>query len=62
MGHGQASTAVCAKKGICEYIPHDPIGCIRSAVFLYEVPVATIMKTVFYIGLRAISGCRSWRP
>eukprot|EP00965_Chrysotila_dentata_P195334 6176927-Pleurochrysis_carterae.AAC.1 len=42
-------------------ILHDPIGCIRSAAILYVVPVATIMETMFNMGLRAISGCRSWR-
>eukprot|EP00965_Chrysotila_dentata_P202725 6181271-Pleurochrysis_carterae.AAC.2 len=43
-------------------IPNDPIGCIRSAAMFYLVPVATIMETMFYMGLRAISECRSWRP
>eukprot|EP00965_Chrysotila_dentata_P261939 6214415-Pleurochrysis_carterae.AAC.3 len=43
-------------------IPHDPVGCIRSAAMFYVVPVATIMETMFYMGLRATSECRSWRP
>eukprot|EP00965_Chrysotila_dentata_P257451 6212890-Pleurochrysis_carterae.AAC.1 len=43
-------------------IPRDPIGYIRSAAMFYVVPVATIMETMFNMGLRAISGCRSWIP
>eukprot|EP00965_Chrysotila_dentata_P261368 6214230-Pleurochrysis_carterae.AAC.2 len=42
--------------------PHDPIGCIRSAATFYVVPVATILKIMFNVGLRPIFGCRSWRP
>eukprot|EP00965_Chrysotila_dentata_P195290 6176910-Pleurochrysis_carterae.AAC.1 len=37
-------------------ITHDPIGRIRSAAVFNVVPVATIMKTMFNMGLRAISG------
>eukprot|EP00965_Chrysotila_dentata_P066732 2209468-Pleurochrysis_carterae.AAC.2 len=38
-------------------IPRDPIGCIRSAAMLYVVPVATIVKAVVYMGLRATLRC-----
>eukprot|EP00965_Chrysotila_dentata_P084231 2781448-Pleurochrysis_carterae.AAC.1 len=38
-------------------IPRDPIGCIRSAAKLHVVPVATIVKTIVEMGLRAILGC-----
>eukprot|EP00965_Chrysotila_dentata_P187471 6172151-Pleurochrysis_carterae.AAC.1 len=41
------------------HIPHDPIGCIRSAAMCNVVPVATIVETVFNMWLRAISGCRT---
>eukprot|EP00965_Chrysotila_dentata_P093407 3085704-Pleurochrysis_carterae.AAC.1 len=54
----QRSTLI---EGYIWNIPHDPIGCIRSAAMFYVVPVATIMKTMFNMGLRATSGCRSWR-
>eukprot|EP00965_Chrysotila_dentata_P087840 2900026-Pleurochrysis_carterae.AAC.1 len=36
-------------------ILRDPIGCILLAAMFYVVPVATIMETTFYMGLRAIS-------
>eukprot|EP00965_Chrysotila_dentata_P107277 3544024-Pleurochrysis_carterae.AAC.7 len=38
-------------------IPRDPIGCFRSTAMFYVVPVATIVKTMIYMGLRAILGC-----
>eukprot|EP00965_Chrysotila_dentata_P002188 72004-Pleurochrysis_carterae.AAC.1 len=38
-------------------IPRDPIGFIRSAAMFYVVPVATNVKTMIYMGLRAILGC-----
>eukprot|EP00965_Chrysotila_dentata_P246136 6206979-Pleurochrysis_carterae.AAC.1 len=63
MGHGQAFTAVCDDGGIFAIwdIPHDPIGCSRSATMFNVVPVATItiLETMFNMGLLAISGCRS---
>eukprot|EP00965_Chrysotila_dentata_P098711 3263835-Pleurochrysis_carterae.AAC.2 len=37
-------------------IPRDPIGCIRSTAMVYVVPLATDVKTMTYMGLRAISG------
>eukprot|EP00965_Chrysotila_dentata_P059177 1963881-Pleurochrysis_carterae.AAC.1 len=37
--------------------PCDPIECIRSAAMFYMVPIATIVKTIIYMGLRAILGC-----
>eukprot|EP00965_Chrysotila_dentata_P007790 254334-Pleurochrysis_carterae.AAC.1 len=38
-------------------VPRDPIGCIRSAAMFYVVPVAAIVKTIVYMGVRAILGC-----
>eukprot|EP00965_Chrysotila_dentata_P258227 6213149-Pleurochrysis_carterae.AAC.1 len=60
MGHGQAFTAVCAEEGYVGYPPlppHDPIGCIRSAATFYVVPMATNVKTMIYMLLRARTGC-----
>eukprot|EP00965_Chrysotila_dentata_P260555 6213947-Pleurochrysis_carterae.AAC.4 len=51
-----ALTSVYAEEGICgNNIPRDPIGCIRSAAIFY-VPVATNVKTIVYMGLRATLG------
>eukprot|EP00965_Chrysotila_dentata_P238765 6202706-Pleurochrysis_carterae.AAC.2 len=38
-------------------IPRDPIGCIRSAAMFSVVLVATIVKTIAYMVLRAILRC-----
>eukprot|EP00965_Chrysotila_dentata_P124379 4111580-Pleurochrysis_carterae.AAC.1 len=35
-------------------ILRDPIGCMRSAAMFYVMPVATMMETMLYMGLRAI--------
>eukprot|EP00965_Chrysotila_dentata_P202309 6181060-Pleurochrysis_carterae.AAC.1 len=42
-------------------IPCGPIGCIRSAAMFYVVPLATNVKTMMYMGLRAILGCSTGR-
>eukprot|EP00965_Chrysotila_dentata_P083732 2763067-Pleurochrysis_carterae.AAC.1 len=55
----KAYAAIYADEGICgTSAPRpDDIGCIRSAAMFYEVPVATSVKTIANIGLRAILGC-----
>eukprot|EP00965_Chrysotila_dentata_P152662 5045424-Pleurochrysis_carterae.AAC.1 len=61
MGHRQGFTAIYVMEGYVGYPPR-PIGYIRSAAMFYVVPVATIIETMFYMGLRAISGCISGKP
>eukprot|EP00965_Chrysotila_dentata_P260744 6214020-Pleurochrysis_carterae.AAC.2 len=56
MGHGQAFTAVYAEGGIYGISPAttprpDRMHPIGSYMF-YVVPVATIVKTIFYLGRR----------
>eukprot|EP00965_Chrysotila_dentata_P211264 6186374-Pleurochrysis_carterae.AAC.4 len=38
-------------------IPRDSFECSRSAAMLYVVAVATNVKTIVYMGLRAFLGC-----
>eukprot|EP00965_Chrysotila_dentata_P250092 6209248-Pleurochrysis_carterae.AAC.2 len=52
MGHWQGFTAIYAHGGWD--MPHDPIGCIRSAAMFNVVPIATTTETMIHIGLRAI--------
>eukprot|EP00965_Chrysotila_dentata_P218228 6190472-Pleurochrysis_carterae.AAC.2 len=60
MAHGQAFTAVYADGGMHGISSTTRTnGCIRSAAMFCVVTVATIMETMFNMGLLAISGCRS---
>eukprot|EP00965_Chrysotila_dentata_P052159 1730702-Pleurochrysis_carterae.AAC.1 len=61
MGHGQAFTAVYAERRIYGISPSTGLDVSDQQLF-NVAPVATIMETMFNMGLHAISGCRSWKP
>eukprot|EP00965_Chrysotila_dentata_P162169 5355483-Pleurochrysis_carterae.AAC.1 len=63
MSHWQGLTGVYADGDIYGISPTNRSDVFdRSAAIFDVVPVATIMETIFNMGLRDISGCRSWRP
>eukprot|EP00965_Chrysotila_dentata_P114261 3776606-Pleurochrysis_carterae.AAC.4 len=60
MGHGEALSAVCADGGIWD-VPRDRSDTPDRQLCFTWCRLPQKMKTMFYMGLRAISGCREWR-
>eukprot|EP00965_Chrysotila_dentata_P170475 5627756-Pleurochrysis_carterae.AAC.1 len=58
MGHGQAFTAVYPEGGMCGISPATRSDASdRQLCYFYVVPIAPIVKTIVYMGLRAILRC-----
>eukprot|EP00965_Chrysotila_dentata_P025550 849688-Pleurochrysis_carterae.AAC.1 len=57
MGHGQVFTAVYAEGGIRRISPATRSDASDGQLCFYVVPVATTVKTIVYMGLRAILRC-----
>eukprot|EP00965_Chrysotila_dentata_P238783 6202714-Pleurochrysis_carterae.AAC.3 len=62
MGHGKAFSVVCADGGIygISLATRSDTSVRQLCSTLCRLPRK--MKTMFYMELRAISGCRKWKP